>query len=78
MKIMHRAIIGTTSLAASISVANVAMAEDKVLLKTPIAFSTNLPVLGSPIVTVSERLNKLSNGTIKIQESQSLLRLHII
>ena len=44
-----------------------AMAADKILLKTPVAFSTELPGLGTPIVRVSEDLDAISGGSIKMK-----------
>ncbi|MGB0681549.1 MAG: TRAP transporter substrate-binding protein [Magnetovibrionaceae bacterium] len=45
-----------------------ALAKDKkVLLKTPIAFGTHLPGLGTPIVRVAETLDKVSGGTIRMK-----------
>ena len=44
-----------------------AMAADKLLLKTPIAFSTALPGLGSPIPRVAEQLHVMSGGTLKMK-----------
>lgn len=44
-----------------------AMAADKILLKTPVAFSTELPGLGTPIVRVSEDLEAVSGGAIKMK-----------
>lgn len=38
--------------------------DDPILLKTPIAFSSNLIALGTPIVYVSETLEKVSGGSI--------------
>ena len=43
------------------------LAADKVLLKTPIAFGTNLPALGTTITWVAERLDKVSDGTIRMK-----------
>ncbi|NGN97838.1 TRAP transporter substrate-binding protein [Grimontia sp. S25] len=40
---------------------------DKVLLKTPIAFGTHLPALGTPIKWVSERIQPVSGNTIKMK-----------
>ena len=40
---------------------------DKVLLKTPIAFGTHLPGLGSPIVRVAEQLKLVSNGQVNMK-----------
>ena len=42
-----------------------------VLLKTPIAFGSNLPALGTPITWVSEQLPLVSGGQIKIAEIKS-------
>jgi TRAP-type mannitol/chloroaromatic compound transport system substrate-binding protein len=42
-------------------------AADKLLLKTPIAFSTALPGLGSPIPRVAEQLDIMSGGTIRMK-----------
>lgn len=44
-----------------------AQAADKILLKTPIAFGSHLPALGTPIVWVSEQLNLVSDGSIKMK-----------
>lgn len=44
-----------------------AVAADKLLLKTPIAFSTELPGLGSPIPRVAEQLDLMSGGTLKMK-----------
>ena len=38
-----------------------------VLLKVPIAFSTSLPALGTPIKWVGENIQALSNGTVKMK-----------
>ena len=57
-----------TSLAVAASLAAApALAADKLLLKTPIAFSTELPGLGSPIPRVAEQLNVMSGGTLKMK-----------
>ncbi len=44
-----------------------ALAADRILLKTPVAFSTELPGLGTPIVRVSEDLEAISGGSIKMR-----------
>ncbi|WP_271274531.1 TRAP transporter substrate-binding protein [Aliamphritea hakodatensis] len=44
-----------------------ASAADKVLLKTPIAFGSHLPALGTPIKWVSEQLKLMSDGSIKMK-----------
>ncbi|WP_109313882.1 TRAP transporter substrate-binding protein [Ruegeria sp. AU67] len=57
-----------TSLAVAASLMAVpAVAADKLLLKTPIAFSTELPGLGSPIPRVAEQLDLMSGGTLKMK-----------
>lgn len=50
----------------SLAVAPTAYA-DKILLKTPVAFGSNLPALGSPIVYISEQLKRVSGGDIKMK-----------
>jgi TRAP-type mannitol/chloroaromatic compound transport system substrate-binding protein len=44
-----------------------AVAADKLLLKTPIAFSTALPGLGSPIPRVADQLALMSGGSLKMK-----------
>ena len=57
-----------TSLALAASLlAAPALAGDKILLKTPIAFSTALPGLGTPIPRVAEQLDVMSGGEIKMK-----------
>ena len=56
----------SVALAASVLAAP-AVAADKLLLKTPIAFSTALPGLGSPIPRVAEQLDLMSGGTLKMK-----------
>ncbi|KUJ73185.1 C4-dicarboxylate ABC transporter [Ruegeria marisrubri] len=53
--------------AAALMAAPAAMAADKLLLKTPIAFSTALPGLGSPIPRVAEQLDLMSGGSLKMK-----------
>jgi len=55
------------AVAASLLAAPAAFAADKMLLKTPIAFSTALPGLGSPIPRVAEQLDLMSGGTLKMK-----------
>ncbi|MCI5097867.1 MAG: C4-dicarboxylate ABC transporter [Rhodobacteraceae bacterium] len=57
----------TLAVAASLLTAPAAMAADKMLLKTPIAFSTSLPGLGSPIPRVAEQLKLMSGGSLKMK-----------
>jgi len=44
-----------------------AQAADKVLLKTPIAFGSHLPGLGTPIVRVADQLKVMSGGNIRMK-----------
>lgn len=53
--------------AAAVSVTAPAQAADKLLLKTPIAFGSHLPALGTPIVWVSEQLKTVSDGKMKMK-----------
>jgi len=55
------------AIAAALFSTNGAIAADKVLLKTPVAFSTSLPGLGSPIPRVAEQLDLMSGGTLKMK-----------
>ena len=49
------------------TVASPAVAAKKLLLKTPIAFASHLPALGTPIKWVSEQLPVVSGGQIKMK-----------
>lgn len=63
-----KTLLASAAIAASATALSTpALAADKVLLKTPIAFSTNLPALGSPILGVAERLKTLSDGNIRMK-----------
>jgi TRAP-type mannitol/chloroaromatic compound transport system substrate-binding protein len=42
-------------------------AADRILLKTPIAFGSHLPALGTPIKWVSEQLPTMSDGSMKMK-----------
>ena len=42
-------------------------AVEPALLKTPIAFATNLPALGTPIVFVADQLEKVSGGEVEMK-----------
>lgn len=58
----------TLATAAAIALAAPALAaNDKILLKTPVAFSTELPGLGTPIVRVSEDLATISGNRIRMK-----------
>lgn len=59
-------ILTSVALAASL-VAAPAVASDKLLLKTPIAFSTALPGLGTPIPRVAEQLEIMSGKTLRMK-----------
>jgi TRAP-type mannitol/chloroaromatic compound transport system substrate-binding protein len=63
---IKRTLIGLAA-AAALLTAPAAQAQDKLLLKTPIAFSTALPGLGSPIPRVAEQLDLMSGGTLKMK-----------
>ena len=69
MKIFNKSLLMTSIATISIAMMTPSVfAEDsKVLLKTQIAFGSNLPALGSPILGVSKRLKILSNGSIKMK-----------
>mgnify|MGYP001078577728 FL=1 len=55
------------AVAAAVLTAPAAHAADKLLLKTPIAFSTALPGLGTPIPRVADQLDLMSGGTLKMK-----------
>ncbi|MEH6473014.1 MAG: TRAP transporter substrate-binding protein [Halopseudomonas sp.] len=61
--ILSAAIAGS----ASIAVTAPAMAAEKTLLKTPIAFGSHLPALGTPIKWVSEQLPIMSENKLKMK-----------
>lgn len=64
-------LFAVTAIASTISaVSSTTLAADDakpVLLKTPIAFGTHLPALGTPIKWVSEKLPVVSNGNVKMK-----------
>ncbi len=65
---MKKQILASTMVAAALlAAAPLANAADKLLLKTPIAFSTALPGLGSPIPRVAEELKRMSDGTLRMK-----------
>ncbi len=53
--------------ATALTAASGVLAADKLLLKTPIAFSTALPGLGTPIPRVAEQLKLMSGGSLKMK-----------
>ena len=67
MHMKSKAIFSTAAMVATLCAAPAAQAADKLLLKTPIAFSTNLPGLGSPIPRVAEQMALMSGGTLKMK-----------
>ncbi len=67
MKTTLTALAAAATVTATLATAPVANAADKLLLKTPIAFSTALPGLGSPIPRVAEQLSLMSGKTLKMK-----------
>jgi len=64
---MRKFLLATAAVAA-LSVASAAPAlADRVLLKTPIAFNTSLPGLGSPIARVADQLKAMSGGDVRMK-----------
>ncbi|MCP4185797.1 MAG: TRAP transporter substrate-binding protein [Hyphomicrobiales bacterium] len=64
---MNKSLINLALAAAVTLAAPAALAADKLLLKTPIAFSTSLPGLGSPIPRVAKQLALMSSGSLKMK-----------
>lgn len=62
-----KSILTSLAVAATLASGTATLAADKILLKTPIAFSTALPGLGSPIPRVAEQLSLMSGNTIKMK-----------
>ncbi len=60
-------VLTSLAVAAAFLTAPAAHAADKLLLKTPIAFSTALPGLGTPIPRVADQLDLMSGGTLKMK-----------
>lgn len=65
MKKFTRTLLSSAVLAAAVALP--VQAADNVLLKTPIAFASNLPAFGTPIVWVSKQLKAISDGSIKMK-----------
>jgi TRAP-type mannitol/chloroaromatic compound transport system substrate-binding protein len=63
-KALVSAAVITTAMTATTTAVQAA---DKLLLKTPIAFGSHLPALGTPIKWVSEQLPIMSDGSIKMK-----------
>lgn len=55
------------AMTATLMAAPAAFAEEKLLLKTPVAFSTTLPGLGTPIPRVADQLELMSGGTLQMK-----------
>ncbi len=61
-----KSIVTSLALATALVAAPV-FAGDKLLLKTPVAFSTELPGLGTPIPRVAEEVEIMSGGTLRMK-----------
>ena len=65
-----KTVLKISSLADAMSLGSMsapATAAEKILLKTPVAFGTHLPGLGTPIVRVAKQLDRVSGGKIKMK-----------
>lgn len=60
-------VLSSLAVAAAVLTAPAAHAADKLLLKTPIAFSSQLPGLGTPIPRVADQLDLMSGGTLQMK-----------
>jgi len=67
MKKLAKTLLSTAVISATLAAATPALAADKVLLKTPIAFGSHLPALGTPIVWVADQLKLVSDGKMKMK-----------
>ncbi|KGY14220.1 C4-dicarboxylate ABC transporter [Vibrio tubiashii] len=67
MNLKKVAIATALTLAASGLSISAHAADKKVLLKTPIAFGSHLPALGTPIQWYADHITKTSGGTIKMK-----------
>lgn len=67
MKKLTKSLVITTAAAVSLPISVHTLAEKRVLLKTPIAFNSSLPALGTPIKWVSKQLPLISGGKIKMK-----------
>ncbi|MDX1398865.1 MAG: C4-dicarboxylate ABC transporter, partial [Oceanospirillum sp.] len=69
MKKMMKATLAAASV--SVAMSGIALdaqaADKKILLKVPVAYSTNLPALGTPIPKVAEQVRLVSNNTIRMK-----------
>lgn len=64
---MRKLVLATAAAAALSFTAATPAQAGNVLLKTPIAFGTHLPGLGTPIVRVADELKNVSGGSIKMK-----------
>ncbi|MCA8883022.1 MAG: TRAP transporter substrate-binding protein [Rhodobacteraceae bacterium] len=62
-----KTLLTAAAAAALVAAAPAAQAADKLLLKTPVAFSSALPGLGTPIPRVADQLDLMSGGTLKMK-----------
>ncbi|NVK43155.1 MAG: C4-dicarboxylate ABC transporter, partial [Oceanospirillaceae bacterium] len=67
MKTIKSMILSAAVATAVAATATASIAADKVMLKTPVAFGTNLPALGTTITWVADHLDKVSDGTIRMK-----------
>ncbi|WP_036231165.1 TRAP transporter substrate-binding protein [Marinobacterium jannaschii] len=68
MKKFAKSMISAAVISAAVAgVSAPAQAADKLLLKTPIAFGSHLPALGTPIKWVSEQLKLVSDGKVRMK-----------
>ena len=68
MNKLAKALVSTAVISSAITVTTTSvLAADRVLLKTPIAFGSHLPALGTPIKWVSEQLPIMSDGSLKMK-----------
>ncbi|MDO6512901.1 MULTISPECIES: TRAP transporter substrate-binding protein [Neptuniibacter] len=68
MKKFAKSLISAAVLTAAVaSVSAPVQAADKLLLKTPIAFGSHLPALGTPIVWVANQLKLVSDGNMRMK-----------
>jgi TRAP-type mannitol/chloroaromatic compound transport system substrate-binding protein len=67
MRKLARTAVTAVALTAAISATLPANAAEKTLLKTPIAFGSHLPALGTPIQWVSDQLPLMSDNKLKMK-----------
>ena len=68
MKTFAKSLISAAVVSAAIAGTTApAQAADKLLLKTPVAFGSHLPALGSPIIWISEQLKTVSDNKVRMK-----------